>query len=188
MSILLFANNNHASFSIKSILIMFAYKYLIFISIIVHNFHLIYSCGCYGSQTCTPNGIQCNHQSNDSCLCDCCPACNTCKQFFELNCFVYRYTKHYGLSTDQSNLILKTNESIIPNYIIDLTNQEIVRYLWNPCFRRSLPNDIYFINDNDGSYKLVGIPREKLEKTSFEILFKGPVNLILLVHFTITII
>ncbi|CAF1578818.1 unnamed protein product, partial [Adineta steineri] len=96
--------------------------------------------------------------------------------------------KHYGLSTNQSDLIAKINQSNISYDIIDKINDEHVRYLWNSCLRRSLPNGIYLINDNEGRYKLVGIPREKLEKTSFEILFKGPVSLLILIDFTITII
>ncbi len=169
---------------------MFACKYLIFLCIIPYNFYLVFSCGCYGPTSCTPNGILCDyyHNATDSCLCDCCPACNTCKQFLELNCLAHQYIKHYSLSNNQSKIIAKINESIISNYIIDQTNGEIVRYLWDPCLRRSLPNDIYLINDTNGSYKLVGIPKEKIEETSFEILFKGPVNLILSIHFTITII
>jgi hypothetical protein len=163
---------------------MFDYKYLFFLSIFFYNFSWTFSCGCYGSTSCTPDGIQCNSQSNNSCLCDCCPPCNTCKQFLEFNCLAYRYTTDYSLSTD---IIAKINESITPNYIIDQTNGQIVRYLWDPCIRRSLPNGIYLINDSDGKYQLVGKPTEKLEKTSFEILFKGPVSLIVLVNFTISI-
>jgi hypothetical protein len=77
---------------------------------------------------------------------------------------------------------------MIPKYIIDQNTREIVRYLWDPCLRRLLPNGINLINDSYSSYKLVGTPTEKLEKTFFEILFKGPVNQIILVNFTITII
>ncbi|CAF3408980.1 unnamed protein product [Rotaria sp. Silwood1] len=148
-----------------------------------------FSCGCYGSKSCTLNGTLCNYdQTNDSCLCDCCPPCNTCQQFLEFSCLANRYTKHYSLSNNQSNIILKINTPMKPQYIIDQTNNDIVQYLWDPCLRRALPNGIYLKNDNNGIYKLIGIPREKLEKTSFEILFKGSVNRILLVNFTITII
>ncbi|CAF1053411.1 unnamed protein product [Adineta steineri] len=164
---------------------MFVFIYLIFIC----NFHYIFSCGCYGSNSCTPNGILCSpYELNNSCLCDCCPPCNTCEQFFQSNCLSHLYSKHYGLSINQSDLIAKINQSNISYDIIDKINDEHVRYLWNPCLRRSLPNGIYLINDNEGRYKLVGIPREKLEKTSYEILFKGPVSLLILIDFTITII
>jgi hypothetical protein len=168
---------------------MSAYKYLIFLSIILYNFHLIFSCGCYGPESCTPSGILCHHDETiDSCFCDCCRVCNTCEQLLESNCFAHQYSKHYSLSTNQSKLIVKINESIIPNYIIDQTNGEIARYLWDPCLRRSLPNDIYLTNDTDESYKLVGIPKEKLEETLFEILFKGPVGQLILLQFIISII
>ncbi|CAF1167849.1 unnamed protein product [Rotaria sordida] len=168
---------------------MFDYKYLIFLCIIFHNFHIIFSCGCYGSKSCTSNGILCNpFQTNDSCLCDCCPPCNTCEQFLKLNCLTNRYTKHYSLSNNQSNIILKINKSMKPKYIIDQTNNNIVHYLWDPCLRRLLPKGINLTNNTNGIYKLIGRPREKLEKTSFEILFKSLVNQILLVNFTITII
>jgi hypothetical protein len=167
---------------------MFVCKYLILISIIVYNFHWISSCGCYGSKSCTVNGTRCDHQSNDSCLCDCCPACNTCEQFLELNCLADRYLKHFGLSTNQSDIIARINKPLIPNYIIDQHTGEIVRYLWNPCLRRLLPNGINLIDNSYRGYELVGTPTEKLEKTLFEILFKGPVNQIILVNFTITII
>jgi len=169
---------------------MFACKYLIFLSIIFYHFHPVLSCGCYGSKSCAPTGFQCDyhHETTDSCLCDCCPACNTCEQLLKSNCLAHQYSKHYSLSANQSNIIAKINESIIPNYIIDQINGEIVRYLWDPCLRRILPNDIYLINDTNGSYKLIGIPREKLNETSFEILFKGPVNLIISLNFTISIV
>jgi hypothetical protein len=169
---------------------MFDCKYLIFLSVILYHFHLISSCGCYGSNSCTPNAILCDyyHEATDSCLCDCCPACNTCEQLLQSNCFAHQYKKHYSLSPNQSTIIAKINESIVPTYIIDQTNGEIVRYLWDPCLRRSLPKDIYLTDDPDGSYRLIGTPKEKLNETLFEILFKGPVNLLISINFTISII
>ncbi len=148
------------------------------------------SCGCYGSKSCMVNGTQCSYYYTPEsfCLCDCCSSCNTCEQLLQSNCLANQYRKHYSLSPNQSNLIAQLNQSILPTYIIDQTNGEIVRYLWDPCLRRSLPNGIYLTNDIDGSYKLVGIPREKLDETIFEILFKGPVNLLISVNFTISII
>lgn len=169
---------------------MYACKYLVFLSIILNNFHLIFSCGCYGSQSCTPTGIFChqNPDAVDTCLCDCCPACNTCEQLLQLNCFSDRYIKHYSLSKNQSKLTAKINESITEYYIIDQTTGEIARDIWNPCLREILPKNIYLTNHTDGSYQLIGIPKEKLEETSYEIIFKGSVNRIISVHFTITII
>lgn len=149
------------------------------------------SCGCYGSKSCLVNGTQCSYYNTSEsflCLCDCCPPCNTCEQLLQSNCLANQYHKHYSLSTNQSIIIAKLNELILPKYIIDQTNGEIVRYLWDPCLRRSFPNDIQLINDTDGSYKLTGIPREKLDETVFEILFKGPTNLLISVSFTLSII
>lgn len=169
---------------------MFACKYLIFLLIILGNFYLIYSCGCYGSNSCSPTGINCqyHYEAIDSCPCDCCPPCNTCEQLLQSNCFAHQFIKHYSLSTNQSKLIFKINNSISENYIIDQTTGEIVHNLWDPCLRRLLPNNIYLENTTNGSYKLVGIPKEKLEETSYEILFKSSVNRIISLNFTITII
>ncbi|CAF3347085.1 unnamed protein product [Rotaria socialis] len=163
-------------------------KYLIFMLIIFYNFHGIYSCGCYGSASCTLNGTQCNYQSNESCLCDCCLPCNTCEQFLKFNCLASRYIKHYTLSENKSDIITKINVRMKPEYIIDERTGGVVPYLWDPCLRRLLPNGIYLKNDNNGKYKLIGVPKEKLEKTYFEILFKGPVSQIVTVSFTITIL
>lgn len=167
---------------------MLYYPYPILILIISYNIRGRYACGCYGSRSCRLNGTQCTYQSSTSCLCDCCPPCNTCEQFLEFGCLENRFSKHYGLSENQSDIITEVNVSMNPKYIIDQTNGNIVRYLWNPCLRRLLPNGIYLENDNEGKYRLVGVPTEKLEKTVFEILFKGPTNLIVLVNFTLTII
>jgi hypothetical protein len=168
---------------------MLACKYFIYLSIIFYNIHLILSCGCYGSKSCSVNGTLCGYDTSESlCLCDCCPPCNTCEQLLESNCLADRYRKHYSLSTNQSTITGKLNESILSKYIIDQTNGEIVRYLWDPCLRRSLPNGIQLTNDSDGSYKLTGIPTEKLNETVFEILFKGPTNLLISINFTISII
>ena len=167
---------------------MLACQYVILVLIFLHKIRTSYSCGCYGSKSCTRTGISCYRQFNESCLCDCCPPCNTCEQFIKFNCLAHRYVEHYGLSTNQSDIVAKINEPIIANYIIDQTNGNIIRHLWDPCLSRLLPNGIYLERDNDGKYKLCGIPTRKLEKTHFEILFKGPVSLLIYVSFTITII
>ena len=165
-------------------------KYLVSLLIIFYKANLICSCGCYGSDSCTPSGDLCYSRPSltADCVCDCCTACNTCKQLLEFNCASSRYSNHYSLSNNQSKIIAKQNELLSGYYIIDQTNGERLRYLWDPCLRRSLPHSIHLAHDTDGSYKLVGIPREKMNETLFEIVFKGPVGLLVSLNFTLSIV
>lgn len=171
-------------------IIMFACKYVIFLFIIFYKSRLIGSCGCYGSDSCTPSGDLCYSRPSltADCLCHCCTACNTCKQLLEFHCASTRYSNHYSLSNNQSTIIGKENEELSEYYVIDQTNGERLRFLWDPCLRRSLPRGIHLVNDTDGSYKLTGIAREKINETLFEIVFKAPVGVLISLNFTLSIV
>lgn len=152
-------------------------------------FHSLAACGCYGSNSCTRHGHHCDRRTNESCSCDCCPPCNTCEQFLQSHCFAHRFATHYSFAGNQSDLIFKRGETIAPHYYLtDRSTGEAVRYLWNPCLRRALPSGIYLAIDDQQRYQLVGVARDKLAKTSFEIRFKGPVNRLVSVDVPITIV
>ena len=159
---------------------------LVYLCLFLSSIHLGFSCGCYGKNSCTSDGIRCNdfEKTNASCLCDCYPPFNDCEQLLESNCFSNRFRTHFILSTNQSKLIANVNESINSIYIIDQLTGEKVKYLWDPCFRRKLPDGIRLTQDTDGFYKFDGMLREKLDETLFEIVFKAPTSQLISLNFT----
>ena len=156
---------------------------------IFYNSHPILCCGCYGSDSCTPAGTLCYSLSTPTadCVCDCCAVCNTCKQILQSSCVSSRYSNLYSLSNNQSKIIAKQNEPLPVYYIIDQTTGQRLRYLWDPCLRRSLPDGIRLANDTNGSYKLIGRPRKKMNETLFDIVFKGAAGLIVSLNFTMSV-
>ncbi|KAJ3022848.1 hypothetical protein HKX48_005049 [Thoreauomyces humboldtii] len=120
------------------------------------------ACGCYGNNTCTARGIECQRGTlrymnpNDLCICDCCAACNDCPALLK-GC---GGKPSSALKFSPSLHTLRVGKPIKPRTLISTAKIPESLGLWGElCLNGTLPKGLSFTyNETAATFTLHGTP------------------------------